>query len=143
MPTAIEIGLAVEEARALHKRGLLLVSLDFSKFFDSIDWGLLDALAEQFGMPANIRGAFSGYFCRPQGEFTIGDTFSEKWITTTCGTSHVDAMRIIWANLASVVLAQSLGCERPVFGRKSSPKMDICGSEMLASSGRPGQGQGV
>jgi hypothetical protein len=39
LKTALEIGLTLEEAIALHERGLLLVSLDLSKFFGSIDCG--------------------------------------------------------------------------------------------------------
>ncbi len=38
--TALEIGLTVEEAIALDKRSLLLVSLDLPRFFDFIEWGL-------------------------------------------------------------------------------------------------------
>ncbi len=45
--TALEIGLTVEEAIALHQRGLLIVSLDLSKFFGSIEWGLIDKLSEK------------------------------------------------------------------------------------------------
>ncbi len=41
LQTALKIGLIVEEAIALHQRGLLLVSLDLSKFFDSIEWAQL------------------------------------------------------------------------------------------------------
>ncbi len=54
----IELGLIVQETRPLQKRGLLLVSLDLPKFFDFVEWGLLGGLAEQFGLPAAIRGAF-------------------------------------------------------------------------------------
>ncbi len=59
LQTAIEIGLTFEEAVALHQRGLLLVSLDLSKFFGSIEQGLIDGVVGQLGMPDCIRSAFS------------------------------------------------------------------------------------
>jgi len=41
LQTAMELGLTLEEALAIHKRGLLLISLDLSKFFDSLNGGCL------------------------------------------------------------------------------------------------------
>ncbi len=39
LQTTLEIGLTLEESIALHQRGLPLVGLDLSIFFDSIEWG--------------------------------------------------------------------------------------------------------
>ena len=83
LQTALEIGLSLEEAITLHRRGLLLVSLDLSKFFDSIEWGLIDGLAKRFGMPDPIRNAFMSFLSNLQRKLNIGDTFSAEWFYTT------------------------------------------------------------
>ncbi len=70
-------------------------------------------------MPTNIRGAFSCFLSRLQSKVKIGNTFSENWLTATCGTPQGNAKSIIWANLASVVLAQTLSCAKPVIGSKT------------------------
>ncbi len=108
LQTALEIGLTVEEAIALHKRGLLPISLDLSKLFDSIEWGLIDGLAGAFGMPSSFRSAFSTFRAGLQRRFKIGGTFSAQWYSTTRGTPQGDAFSILWANLASSVLAKML-----------------------------------
>jgi hypothetical protein len=38
----------------------------------------------------------------------VGDTYSQDWFTSTCGTPQGDAMSILWANLSSTLLAKSL-----------------------------------
>ena len=97
----------------LHRRGLLLVSLDLSKFLDSIEWGLIDGLAKRLGMPDPLRKAFMSFLSNLQRKLKIGDTFSAEWFYTTCGTPQGDAMSIIWANLTSVILARVLAAQNP------------------------------
>jgi hypothetical protein len=118
LQTALEIGLTVEEAIALHQRGLLLVSLDLSKFFDSIEWGLIDFLAEKFGMPTNLRNGFISFLSSLQRKFKVGGTYSEQWYPTTCGTPQGDALSILWANLSSAILAKILSGLGPGTGNR-------------------------
>jgi hypothetical protein len=108
LQTALELGLTLEEALELGKRGLLMVSLDLSKFFDSIEWGLIDGLAKEFGLPDSFRDGFMRFLGGLKRKMRVGDTYSEDWFTSTCGTPQGDAMSILWANLASTLLAKSL-----------------------------------
>ena len=108
LQTALELGLTLEEAIELDKRGLLMVSLDLSKFFDSIEWGLIDGLAKEFGLPDSFRDGFSRFLGGLKRKMRVGDTYSKEWFTSTCGTPQGDAMSILWANLASTLLAKSL-----------------------------------
>ncbi len=54
LPAAIDLGFALEEAKMLANRGLLLVSLDLTQFFDSIQWDLTNGLATELGLPPHI-----------------------------------------------------------------------------------------
>ena len=56
---AIDLGLSLEEAKPLAKRGVSLVSLDLSKFFDSIEWGLIRGLSLELGMPPRMVDTFN------------------------------------------------------------------------------------
>ncbi len=59
-----KLGSPSQQRAPLVQQGLLLVSLDLSKFFCSIEWGMIDGLAEQFWMPATKRGAFMRFLSR-------------------------------------------------------------------------------
>jgi len=108
LQTAIDLGFTLEEAMILQKRGLLMISLDLSKFFDSIEWGLLENLARELGLPESYLQAFLSFLQKLRRRFKVGDTFSEDWKTTLCGTPQGDAMSIIWANLSSLILSMRM-----------------------------------
>ncbi len=116
MQTALEIGLALEEAITFHKKGLLLVSLDLFKVFGFIEWRLIDGLAREFGMPDFLNSAFFAFLAGLRKRLKIGDTFFSEWYKTTCGTLQGDAMSILWANLASVVSAKLVLVNKPKIG---------------------------
>ncbi len=107
LQTALEIGVTLEEAIVLHRRGLLLVSLDLSKFFDSIERGLIDGLAERFGMPKHFRRGFmSSSLLLQEGLRLEGPSCPTG--KPTCGTPKGDALSILWANISSAILAKVL-----------------------------------
>ena len=99
-------------------RGLLLVSLDLSKFFDSIEWGLIKGLASELGLPPHILDTLLAFLSGLRRRLKVGDTFSSQWIHTICGTPQGDALSILWANLASVVLSKRLSALRISIGHK-------------------------
>ncbi len=72
--TALELGLTLEEALELGKRGLLVISLDLSKLFDSIEWGLIDGLSKQFGLPDFYRDGFMRFLGGLTRKIRVGDT---------------------------------------------------------------------
>jgi len=76
LQTAIELGLALEEAMAIHKRGMLLISLDPIQVFCLHRMGLLDGLAREFGMLANLRSGFTCFLSSLQLKMRVGDTYS-------------------------------------------------------------------
>jgi hypothetical protein len=115
---AIELGFTLEEAMLLASRGLLLVSLDLPKFFDSIEWGLIQGLAMELGMPPHIMDAFLAFLSELKRRLKVGDTFSRERISTTCGTPQGDALSILWANLASVILSKRLSALKISVGHK-------------------------
>ncbi len=61
LQAAIDLGFTLEEAIFLKKSGILMVSLDLSKFFDSIEWGLIENLARELNLPENYLQAFMGF----------------------------------------------------------------------------------
>ncbi len=54
LQTALEIGVTLQEAITLHRRGHLPMGLGLSKFFGSIECGLLDNVGEGFGMQDSL-----------------------------------------------------------------------------------------
>ncbi len=85
-----------------------MVSLDLSKFFDSTEWDLIENLARELNLPKNYLKAFIAFLQRLTRKFKAGDTYSEDWKTTKCGTPQGDAMSIIWAKLASLILSMKM-----------------------------------
>ena len=108
LSTAMELGFTLEEAIVLQRKGLIMVSLDLSKFFDSIEWNLILGLAQEFGLPQSYLSAFRRFLQGLQRKLKVGGTFSPEWFTASCGTPQGDALSILWANLASCVLVKSL-----------------------------------
>ena len=103
---------------SIAKRGIILVSLDLSNFFGSIEWGLVIGLALKLGMPETMTEAFLAFLSGLKRRFKVGDTFSNEWHTTLCGTPQGDALSILWANLASLILVKRLSNLRVWFGSK-------------------------
>ncbi len=66
-----------------------MISLDLSKLFGTIEWGLIDRLSKQFGLPDSYRDGFMRVLGGLKRKIRVGDTYSQEWFTSTCGTPKV------------------------------------------------------
>ena len=119
----VELALRMEEALAgleESEEEVLLVTTDFSKFFDSIPWTLIQEIGVCMGLPRSLLRLYGELYKRMERHVSIGQWTSMEPILATDGVIQGDALSLLWAAIALTVWATRIegscgGVETKVF----------------------------
>jgi hypothetical protein len=100
----VELALKMEEALAgLEEEEVMLVTTDFSKFFDCIPWRLVHVIGETMGLPRSLLTMYKSLYAGMERHICIDKWTSEEAIVASNGVIQGDALSLLWAALALTV----------------------------------------
>jgi ribonuclease HI len=103
---ALQLSLSMEESKAgLNKLDTYVLTTDFSKFFDALNWEFVFALAEHMGLPTWLCQFYQNYLGCLQRHFIFGGFFNPTPCLAKCGAPQGDALSLVWAAVGLAVWA--------------------------------------
>jgi ribonuclease HI len=117
---------AIEESKSgLNPYDTYILTTDFTKFFDSLNWSVVFDISEHMGIPVWLCSFYKNYLGRLQRYFLFGGFFNPTPCSALCGVPQGDALSLVWAAVGLSVWAN-------LMERTSSPTFDRFNSSALA-----------
>jgi exonuclease III len=83
---ALQLSLSIEESKAgINPFDTFILTTDFSKFFDALNWGFMFSIAKQLGIPDWLCDFYRNYLGRLCRHFIFGSFFNPTPCTAICG----------------------------------------------------------
>jgi hypothetical protein len=123
---ALQLTMAVEESKSgINPYETYILTTDFSKFFDSLNWNFVFAISEHMGIPAWLCTFYRNYLGSLQRYFMFGGFLNPSPCKALCGVPQGDALSLVWAAVGLSVWAN-------LMERTSSVPFDRFNSTALA-----------
>ncbi len=103
----IAVALAIEAARMDVGEEVLVVSTDYSKFFDNLSWEVIQTIGGAFGLPREFLEKIGMFITQIKRRIMFQGVVGEEFLALN-GVPQGDPLSIVWCNLITGLWARKL-----------------------------------